>query len=76
MRPAGGDAERAGDVAFAFGANIRQELLALSRRRDTVRVLHGVRVLLADVKEGAEPVLPDADELFGTAHVPSVNPLA
>ncbi|MGW6902811.1 FxSxx-COOH system tetratricopeptide repeat protein [Streptomyces sp. NPDC054940] len=73
VRPAGTDAERAADVAFTFGPNIRQELLALSRRRDTARVLHDVRALLADVREGTEPVLPDADELFETADVPSVT---
>lgn len=73
VRPAGADAERAADVAFTFGPNIRQELLALSRRRDTARVLHDVRALLADVQEGTEPVLPDADELFETARVPSVT---
>ncbi|WP_317454031.1 FxSxx-COOH system tetratricopeptide repeat protein [Streptomyces sp. TRM68416] len=73
VRPAGADAERAADVAFVFGPNIRQELLALSRRRDTARVLHDVRELLAARAEGTEPVLPDAEELFETADVPSVT---
>ncbi len=73
VRPAGADAERAADVAFTFGPNIRQELLALSRRRDTARVLHDVRALLADAPAGGEPVLPAADELFETADVPSVT---
>lgn len=75
VRSAGADAERTADVAFAFGPNIRQELLALSRRRDTTRVLHDVRELLTHVQEGAEPVLPAPDELFETAAVPTVTPL-
>lgn len=75
VRPAGADAERTADVVFAFGPNIRQELLALSRRRDTTRVLHDVRELLAHVREGMEPVLPAPDELFETAAVPAVTPL-
>ncbi|WAZ22538.1 FxSxx-COOH system tetratricopeptide repeat protein [Streptomyces cinnabarinus] len=47
VRTSGADAERAADVVFVFGPNIRQELLALSRRRDTARVLHDVRALLS-----------------------------
>ncbi|MET9098605.1 MULTISPECIES: FxSxx-COOH system tetratricopeptide repeat protein [Streptomyces] len=47
VRPAGAEGELAAGVAFAFGPNIRAELLALSRRRDTVRVLHDVRALTA-----------------------------
>ncbi|WP_217567449.1 FxSxx-COOH system tetratricopeptide repeat protein [Streptomyces sp. GbtcB7] len=73
VRPAGAEAERAADVVFSFGPNIRQELLALARRRDTVRVLHDVRVLMA-VPEGSDPVLPAADELLETTVVPPVTP--
>ncbi|MET7450782.1 FxSxx-COOH system tetratricopeptide repeat protein [Streptomyces sp. NPDC005574] len=75
VRPAGADAERAADVAFTFGPNIRQELLALSRRRDTARVLHDVRELIAAAAEGSEPVLPSADELLETSAVPLVTRL-
>ncbi|CCK29233.1 NB-ARC domain-containing protein [Streptomyces davaonensis JCM 4913] len=84
VRTSGADAERAADVAFVFGPNIRQELLALSRRRDTARVLHDVRVLLTseppEVREPlatgpqvAEPLLPAPEELLETADVPSVT---
>ncbi|MFD8220336.1 FxSxx-COOH system tetratricopeptide repeat protein [Streptomyces sp. NPDC059697] len=73
VRPAGAEAERAADVVFAFGPNIRQELLALARRRDTIRVLHDVRVLMA-VPEGSDPVLPAADALLETTVVPRVTP--
>jgi hypothetical protein len=73
VRPAGAEAERAADVVFAFGPNIRQELLALARRRDTIRVLHDVRVLMA-VPEGSDPILPAADELLETIVVPPVTP--
>ncbi|MFE9021999.1 FxSxx-COOH system tetratricopeptide repeat protein [Streptomyces sp. NPDC007808] len=73
VRPAGTDAERAAGVAFAFGPNIRQELLALARRRDTARVLHDVRKLLTQVHEGDDPVLPAADDLFEAAEVPPVT---
>ncbi|QDN78860.1 tetratricopeptide repeat protein [Streptomyces sp. S1A1-7] len=73
VRPAGAEAERAADVVFTFGPNIRQELLALARRRDTVRVLHDVRVLMA-VPEGSEPLLPAADELLETTGLLPVTP--
>ncbi|UXY31133.1 FxSxx-COOH system tetratricopeptide repeat protein [Streptomyces sp. HUAS TT20] len=84
VRPAGGDADRAAGVAFAFGPNIRQELLALSRRRDTVRVLHEVRSLLAAAQGSGEPAVmegtdaaePDATDTgqpFDTAPVPPVT---
>jgi tetratricopeptide (TPR) repeat protein len=73
VRPAGGEAERAAEVVFAFGPNIRQELLALSRRRDTARVLHDVRAVLARGAQGSEPVLPSADELSETTAVPPVT---
>lgn len=73
VRPAGAEAERAADVVFTFGPNIRQELLTLARRRDTVRVLHDVRVLLAG-PEGSDPVLPAADEPLETTDVPPVTP--
>ncbi|MFJ1974290.1 FxSxx-COOH system tetratricopeptide repeat protein [Streptomyces sp. NPDC087903] len=73
VRPAGADAERAADLAFTFGPNIRQELLALSRRRDTARVLHDVRELIAVGPEGTEPVPPSADEPFETSAVPLVT---
>lgn len=73
VRPAGTDAERAADVAFVFGPNIRQELLALSRRRDTARVLHDVRGLLAAEPQDDAPLLPDPEELLETADVPSVT---
>ncbi len=73
VRPAGADAERAADVVFTFGPNIRQELLALARRRDTIRVLHDVRVLMA-VPEGSEPLLPAADELVETTGLSPVTP--
>ncbi|MFF8026401.1 FxSxx-COOH system tetratricopeptide repeat protein [Streptomyces sp. NPDC007896] len=72
VRPAGAEAERAADMVFAFGPNIRQELLALARRRDTLRVLHDVRVLMA-VPEGSDPVLPAADALLETTVVPRVT---
>ncbi|WP_409471215.1 FxSxx-COOH system tetratricopeptide repeat protein [Streptomyces sp. HC307] len=67
VRPASGDAERAAGVAFTFGADNRQELLALSRRRDTVRVLHDVRALLAP--QGTEP----AGDPLEAARVPPVT---
>ncbi|MGW0912146.1 FxSxx-COOH system tetratricopeptide repeat protein [Streptomyces sp. NPDC002784] len=73
VRPAGADAERAADVAFVFGPDIRQELLALSRRRDTARVLHDVRGLLATAPQDAGPVLPAPEELLETVDVPSVT---
>ncbi|MER5433200.1 FxSxx-COOH system tetratricopeptide repeat protein [Streptomyces sp. NPDC002588] len=74
VRPAGTDADRAAGVVFTFGPNIRQELLALSRRRDTVRVLHDVRALVAAAaREGEEPALPDTGEPFDTAAVPPVT---
>jgi tetratricopeptide (TPR) repeat protein len=73
VRPAGADAERAADVAFVFGPDIRQELLALSRRRDTARVLHDVRGLLATAPQDAEPVLPASEELLEAVDVPSVT---
>ena len=71
VRPASGDAERAAGVAFAFGPDNRQELLALSRRRDTVRVLHDVRALIAP--EGTEPVRPGAGDPLEAAPVPPVT---
>ncbi|MFE4546150.1 FxSxx-COOH system tetratricopeptide repeat protein [Streptomyces sp. NPDC056785] len=74
VRPAGAEAERAAEMVFAFGPNIRQELLALARRRDTVRVLHDVRVLMAAAAEESEPVLPAPDELTETTGVPPVTP--
>ncbi|MFI9250184.1 FxSxx-COOH system tetratricopeptide repeat protein [Streptomyces sp. NPDC053069] len=65
VRPAGGEADRAADVIFTFGPNIRQELLALSRRRDTVRVLHEVRSLMAatpgDGEDGEPAVTADGE---------------
>ncbi|WP_141713813.1 FxSxx-COOH system tetratricopeptide repeat protein [Streptomyces sp. AVP053U2] len=73
VRPAGTDVERAAGVAFAFGPGIRQELLALSRRRDTLRVLHDVRALLATAQDGVEPAPFTPQERFGTAEVPSVT---
>lgn len=73
VRPAGAEADRAADMAFSFGPNIREELLALSRRRDTVRVLHDVRALLAGTWS-EEQVLPDAGDPVETAAVPPVTP--
>lgn len=73
VRPAGAEAERAAEMVFAFGPNIRQELLALARRRDTVRVLHDVRVLMAAAPEGSEPVLPAPDEPVEATGVPPVT---
>ncbi|MCX4408968.1 FxSxx-COOH system tetratricopeptide repeat protein [Streptomyces sp. NPDC059441] len=73
VRPAGAEAERAADVVFTFGPNIRQELLALARRRDTIRVLHDVWVLTAD-PEGSDPLLPAPDELLEMTGVPPVTP--
>ncbi|MGW0580368.1 FxSxx-COOH system tetratricopeptide repeat protein [Streptomyces sp. NPDC002920] len=75
VRQAGTESDRTADVVFAFGPNIRQELLALSRRRDTVRVLHDVRALVAaaPVPQGEEPVLPDTGGPFDTAPVPPVT---
>ncbi|MFF0107447.1 FxSxx-COOH system tetratricopeptide repeat protein [Streptomyces hirsutus] len=73
VRPAGTDVERAVDVAFAFGPDIRQELLASSRRRDTVRVLHDVRALLATAPEGTEPAPFASEEQFQEVEVPSVT---
>ncbi|MEU7384276.1 FxSxx-COOH system tetratricopeptide repeat protein [Streptomyces sp. NPDC042207] len=72
VRPASGDAERAADVAFSFGPDNRQELLALSRRRDTVRVLHDVRALIAP--EGTEPVRPGDGDPPEAGVVPRVTP--
>ncbi|MFD8422276.1 FxSxx-COOH system tetratricopeptide repeat protein [Streptomyces sp. NPDC059466] len=74
VRPAGAEAERAAEMVFAFGPNIRQELLALARRRDTVRVLHDVRVLMATAPEDSEPVLPAPDEPVEATGVPPVTP--
>jgi tetratricopeptide (TPR) repeat protein len=71
VRPASGDAERATGVAFTFGPDNRQELLALSRRRDTIRVLHDVRALIAP--EGTEPVRPGAGDPLEAARVPPVT---
>ncbi|MET9441510.1 FxSxx-COOH system tetratricopeptide repeat protein [Streptomyces sp. NPDC006610] len=65
VRPAGGDAERTAGVAFAFGPGNRQELLALSRRRDTARVLHDVRAL-------TDPAAP-ADDPLEAVPVPRVT---
>ncbi|QIT45273.1 tetratricopeptide repeat protein [Streptomyces antibioticus] len=61
VRPAGAEGELAAGVAFAFGPNIRAELLALSRRRDTVRVLHDVRALTAAAATAAESQEQDPD---------------
>ncbi len=73
VRPTGAEAERAAEMVFAFGPNIRQELLALARRRDTVRVLHDVRVLMAAAPEDSEPVLPAPDEPVEATGVPPVT---
>ncbi|MET8407584.1 FxSxx-COOH system tetratricopeptide repeat protein [Streptomyces sp. NPDC005195] len=73
VRPAGAETERAAEMVFAFGPNIRQELLALARRRDTVRVLHDVRVLMAAAPEESEPVLPGPDEPVEATGVPPVT---
>ncbi|MER7486919.1 FxSxx-COOH system tetratricopeptide repeat protein [Streptomyces sp. NPDC126497] len=71
VRPAGGDAERAAGVVFTFGPDTRQELLALSRRRDTVRVLHDVRVLVAP--QGVAPDRPGAAGPPAAVRVPPVT---
>ncbi|MFE0672112.1 FxSxx-COOH system tetratricopeptide repeat protein [Streptomyces sp. NPDC058867] len=73
VRPSGADAERVADVTYVFGPNIRQELLALSRRRDTARVLRDVRGLLTDAPRDEDPVLPAPGELLETDEVPSVT---
>ncbi|MER6631133.1 FxSxx-COOH system tetratricopeptide repeat protein [Streptomyces sp. NPDC000987] len=73
VRPAGAGAERADDVVFVFGPDIRQELLALSRRRDTVRVLRDVRSLVGAGAEGSEAAAPDAQVPYETAAVPLVT---
>ncbi|MER6674495.1 FxSxx-COOH system tetratricopeptide repeat protein [Streptomyces sp. NPDC000983] len=73
VRPSGADAERVADVAFVFGPNIRQELLALSRRTDTARVLRDVRGLLTGAPQDDDPVLPAPGELLETDDVPSVT---
>ncbi|MCM1968834.1 MULTISPECIES: FxSxx-COOH system tetratricopeptide repeat protein [Streptomyces] len=80
VRPAGAEAERAADVAFVFGPNIRQELLALSRRRDTARVLHDVRGLLVAEEQpagpgtpGAGPETPPAEEPAEADDLPTVT---
>ncbi|MFH0519224.1 FxSxx-COOH system tetratricopeptide repeat protein [Streptomyces sp. M41] len=75
VRPAGADAERAADVAYVFGPDIRQELLALSRRRDTARVLHDMRELLAQRRADTEAGPPAAEEPLETSDVPSVTRL-
>ncbi|AWW38912.1 FxSxx-COOH system tetratricopeptide repeat protein [Streptomyces cadmiisoli] len=71
VRPATGEAERAAGVAFTFGPDNRQELLALSRRRDTVRVLHDVRTLISP--EDAERVRPGDEDPLETTRVPPVT---
>ncbi|MFD4976086.1 FxSxx-COOH system tetratricopeptide repeat protein [Streptomyces sp. NPDC058424] len=71
VRSANGDAESAAGVVFTFGPDNRQELLALSRRRDTVRVLHDVRALIAP--RVTEPVLPGAGDPPEAAPVPRVT---
>ncbi|MFE2585712.1 FxSxx-COOH system tetratricopeptide repeat protein [Streptomyces sp. NPDC059378] len=73
VRPASGEADRAAGVLFAFGPNIREELLALSRRRDTVRVLHEVRSLLAAAQEDGEPDARDIGQPFETGAMPPVT---
>ncbi|GAB7109280.1 FxSxx-COOH system tetratricopeptide repeat protein [Streptomyces phaeofaciens JCM 4814] len=73
VRRAGGEADRAADVVFTFSPNIREELLALSRRRDTVRVLHEVRSLTAVPVPGTEPGPGGAGDPWETAEVPRVT---
>ncbi|SEN16512.1 NB-ARC domain-containing protein [Actinacidiphila rubida] len=64
------------EVAFTFAPGIREELLALGRRSETVRVLHDVRVLLGDDPPSGsdrQPVLPPGSEPLDTLVMPTVS---
>ncbi|WP_240139173.1 FxSxx-COOH system tetratricopeptide repeat protein [Streptomyces sp. MUM 178J] len=69
----GGDLHRSADVAFCFGPDIREELLALGRRSDTVRVLHDVRMLLGSGSGAGRALLPPASQPLDTLAMPTVT---
>ncbi|MEU3465788.1 FxSxx-COOH system tetratricopeptide repeat protein [Streptomyces sp. NPDC006733] len=74
VRPSGRTGEGSADVAFLFGPEIREELLALGRRSDTARVLHDVRSLLRDDPEHERPpLLPSASEALDNLAMPAVT---
>ncbi|MFF2851531.1 FxSxx-COOH system tetratricopeptide repeat protein [Streptomyces sp. NPDC058001] len=66
------------DVVFSFAPDIREELLALGRRSETVRILRDVRALLADDARvagpaGAAALLPPPGEPLDTLAMPRVT---
>ncbi len=74
VRPSGGNGDGCADVAFLFGPDIREELLALGRRSDTARVLHDVRSLLDDHAAHERPtLLPSASEPLDNLVMPAVT---
>ncbi|WP_432193498.1 FxSxx-COOH system tetratricopeptide repeat protein [Streptomyces sp. bgisy027] len=62
------------DIAFEFAPEIREELLALARRTDTIRVLRDVRRLVNNSAQAAQgSLLPAVSEALDSTAVPTVT---
>ncbi|MGV9250125.1 FxSxx-COOH system tetratricopeptide repeat protein [Streptomyces sp. NPDC003697] len=72
VRPTTAQGEGPADVAFTFAPDVREELLAQGRRSVTARVLHDVRVLMAE-DDQARSLLPPPGEPLETLAMPRVD---
>lgn len=69
--PVAGAGDGRADIAFAFTPGVREELLALGRRTDTIRVLRDVRRMLDNSGDSTEvPLLPPVSEALDSTAVP------
>ncbi|MFD8046022.1 FxSxx-COOH system tetratricopeptide repeat protein [Streptomyces chartreusis] len=74
LSPVAGAGDDCTDIAFEFAAEIREELLALARRTDTIRVLRDVRRLLNNSAHATEvSLLPPVSEALDSTAVPTVT---
>lgn len=74
LRPVPGAGHDRTDIAFEFAPEIREELLALARRTDTIRVLRDVRRIVHNsVNTTGVPLLPPVSEALDSTAVPTVT---